>query len=342
MSRTRRQVNCALFPLLFSINDTIRTTPTSTTLNSDQATSSTEAQPPPERARGTSTAPVIRFFVDPNSPAAKWLKLNPDSPDAIYMRKIADNAHAVWLGRWSGNISRTANRLLEQHATQGATPVFVLYNIPGRDNGGYPSGGAGSPDAYYQWVDDLGSAIRDRKAIVILEPDSLALSVEIADDGNRAMRYIIINTAIDILRRRSSTIVYIDGGHPNWHPVNRMVSLLQQGGIAKANGFFVNAANFVETRRCLEYGRAISAKTSAAHFVIDTSRNGRGAPADAGEYCNPIGAALGNPPTVDTGEPLCDAFLWIKVPGESDGPCNGGPAAGRFWPEYAIALARNA
>jgi endoglucanase len=32
----------------------------------------------------------------------------------------------------------------------------------------------------------------------------------------------------------------------------------------------------------------------------------------------------------------------VKPPGESDGECNGGPAAGRWWPEYALGLAQRA
>ena len=78
-----------------------------------------------------------------------------------------------------------------------------------------------------------------------------------------------------------------------------------------------------------------------AHFVIDTSRNGRGtldtAPYASPPYnqpkevldklgtynwCNPPDAGLGQPPTADTGVPLLDAFLWVKTPGESDGSCN--------------------
>jgi len=78
-----------------------------------------------------------------------------------------------------------------------------------------------------------------------------------------------------------------------------------------------------------------------AHFVIDTSRNGRG-PLDAahyanapfaqpdpvirglgaGSWCNPPGVGLGPRPTVDTGVALLDAYLWIKTVGESDGSCD--------------------
>lgn len=104
------------------------------------------------------------------------------------------------------------------------------------------------------------------------------------------------------------------------------------------------------------------------HYLIDTSRNGRGPwdpatstfpgypeGADKQEWCNPPGRGLGVRPTLDTGIELVDAFLWIKVPGESDGSCQRGvpgtldpergmvdPPAGAWFPEQArelIALA---
>ena len=73
--------------------------------------------------------------------------------------------------------------------------------------------------------------------------------------------------------------------------------------------------------------------------MIDTSRNGRG---PAGTWCNPKRRGLGARPTTETSNPRVDALLWIKVPGESDGTCNGGPPAGHWWPGYALGLARRA
>lgn len=97
-------------------------------------------------------------------------------------------------------------------------------------------------------------------------------------------------------------------------------------------------------------------------FVIDTSRNGLGPwqypegvyPAHE-DWCNPPDRGLGLRPSTDTGVPLLDAYLWIKVPGESDGTCLRGtagpldpergiedPAAGQWFAEQArelIALA---
>jgi endoglucanase len=87
------------------------------------------------------------------------------------------------------------------------------------------------------------------------------------------------------------------------------------------------------------YGRSVAAALGGKHFVVDTSRNGLG-PAPDGAWCNPPGRALGARPTVATGEPLHDAALWVKHPGESDGACNGGPAAGTWWAQGALDLAR--
>lgn len=98
-----------------------------------------------------------------------------------------------------------------------------------------------------------------------------------------------------------------------------------------------------------------------AHFVVDTSRNGVGpwTPAetypDPQVWCNPLDRGLGLRPTTDTGDALIDAYLWVKVPGESDGECLRGtagptdpardlvdPPAGAWFPEMARELVANA
>lgn len=107
------------------------------------------------------------------------------------------------------------------------------------------------------------------------------------------------------------------------------------------------------------------ATPGTTHFVIDTSRNGQGPwepPSgvypDPMDWCNPPGRGLGYAPTADTGIDLLDAYLWIKLPGESDGECTRGlgpagstvdpewgvidPGAGEWFPEMALDLAQNA
>jgi endoglucanase len=100
------------------------------------------------------------------------------------------------------------------------------------------------------------------------------------------------------------------------------------------------------------------------HFVIDTSRNGQGpwTPAvsypDPQDWCNPPDRGLGYPPAAKPGSELVDAYLWVKIPGESDGSCTRGlgpagttidpewglidPAAGAWFPDMALDLVRNA
>ena len=99
-------------------------------------------------------------------------------------------------------------------------------------------------------------------------------------------------------------------------------------------------------------------------FVIDSSRNGQGpwtptvSYPDPQDWCNPPGRGLGRTPTADTGNELIDAYLWIKIPGESDGECTRGlgpggttvdpewgiidPPAGAWFPQMALQLAQNA
>jgi len=109
--------------------------------------------------------------------------------------------------------------------------------------------------------------------------------------------------------------------------------------VAAADGFSLNVSNFYTTTDSTTYGTALSSKINNKHFVIDTSRNGNGS---NGDWCNPSGRALGQFPTVSTGNSLIDAYLWLKTPGESDGSCNGGPSAGTWWTDYALGLGKNA
>jgi endoglucanase len=143
-----------------------------------------------------------------------------------------------------------------------------------------------------------------------------------------------------VLSSQANTYVYLDGGHDAWQPASTMASRLQQAGVADAQGFALNVSNFRAQAGLIAYGQQTAAAIGVAHFVIDTSRNGLG-PSPDGAWCNPPGRALGAKPGV-AGDYRLDWNLWVKRPGESDGTCNGGPAAGLFWPDYALGLASRA
>lgn len=136
--------------------------------------------------------------------------------------------------------------------------------------------------------------------------------------------------------------VYYDAGHSGWNAPARQADWLRQAGAAStasSDGVFSNVSNFRTTSAEIAYDRQVlDALDGPAGLgaVIDTSRNGAGAPAD-GEWCDPSGRKLGRAPTLATGESRIDAYLWVKLPGESDG-CKGRP--GTFTASYAYELAR--
>jgi endoglucanase len=133
--------------------------------------------------------------------------------------------------------------------------------------------------------------------------------------------------------------VYIDAGHAGWVPAEVMASRLISAGVAAARGFSLNVSNFGVTSGEIAYGRRIAPTIGWKRFVIDTSRNGVGPAVGVDGWCNPPQLELGPAPTSTTGDPIVDAFLWIKRPGESDGTCQGGPPAGTWWRQYALDLA---
>jgi endoglucanase len=284
-----------------------------------------------------------KFFIDPNSNAKRqadtW-RLQQRFVDAAKMDKIANQPQADWFGGWNIDIQRDVNNRVTQITNAGALPVLVAYNIPKRDCGNYSSGGAVSPEAYKNWITGFVNGIGSRKAVVIIEPDALGLlnSQNCLSNADKEVRLQLINYAVNIFKSQPRISVYIDAGHSNWINPKEMAERLKKAGIAKADGFSTNVSNFLFVKDEIKYGQALSKFVGGKRFIIDTSRNGNGPASGKDAWCNPNGRALGIRPTSQTGNNLVDAFFWIKRPGESDGKCNSGPEAGRWWAEYALSL----
>ncbi|HYJ80230.1 MAG TPA: glycoside hydrolase family 6 protein [Longimicrobiaceae bacterium] len=282
-----------------------------------------------------------RLWVNPESPARtqanQWARSRPG--DAALMRLIADQPQAIWMGEWMRDIRREVDSRVTRIAAAGALPVFVVYTIPHRDCGLYSAGGARNGNDYRRWILNFARGLRNRPAAVILEPDGLA-SADCMPARLQDERYVLMREAVEVLTGAGAS-VYIDAGNANWKPANVMAGLLRRAGIEGAQGFALNVSNFHSAQVNVAYGERLSRLVGGKHFVIDTSRNGRGAAVERG-WCNTPNQALGRAPTTRTGHPLVDAYLWIKTPGESDGTCNGGPRAGGWWAEYALELSRAA
>ncbi|WP_274562118.1 glycoside hydrolase family 6 protein [Streptomyces spiramyceticus] len=287
------------------------------------------------------------FWVDPDSEAARQVaawEAEGRSSDAQVLRKIADRPMALWgPGDDPGPEIRRARAGAR---AAGRTMVLTAYNIPYRDCGQHSAGGARDARAYRSWIGAFADNIADNKAVVILEPDAVAHIIDgCTRADHHAERYRLLSEAVDRLKRNPNTKVYLDAGNPAWirNPMDLVVPLYK-AGLERADGFALNVSNFQPDAITRAYGAKISKGTKNKHFVIDTSRNGDGPlPGDRAQaWCNPPGRSLGLAPTDRTGDPLVDAYLWVKRPGESDGPCRGGPAAGAWWPDYALGLAHRA
>ncbi|PPK98000.1 glycosyl hydrolase family 6 [Kineococcus xinjiangensis] len=195
----------------------------------------------------------------------------------------------------------------------------------------------------------LADGIGEADAIVVLEPDAVPHALEGCLEGSHhtaEQRYAALREATGILKRNPATRVYLDAGNAGWiDDLDALAAALRASGLEEADGFALNVSNFKTTESSASYGRALSDRTGGAHFVIDTSRNGAGPAEPDGsgtEWCNPPGRHLGAEPTLATGDPRIDAYLWVKQPGDSDGSCRPGePTAGAWWPEYALDLVMN-
>ena len=269
------------------------------------------------------------FYVNPASTAQ--VAAEADGTGAF--DAIANTPAATWLLPEQHGLSTVQGYVagISQAATTaGKTPIYVVYGIPNRDCGNLSAGGSSAAD-YPAWVAAISAGIGADHAVVILEPDSLALSVQCNNTDERVGE---LRSAIAALKTSAAT-VYLDGGHSSWLPASQMATLLKDVGLADVRGFATNVSNYNATADEIAYGEKVSELTGGAHFVIDVSRNGKGS---NGEWCNPAGRGLGTDPHVVTDGTALDAELWIKNPGESDGTCNGGPAAGVWWPDRARAL----
>jgi endoglucanase len=365
---------------------------------------------------------------------------------ASRIQALVDTPTGVWVESGSSRAAeRQVRRVTKQARARGTVPLLVLYNVPFRDCAQYSSGGATSVEEYEDWIDGVVAGIGRREVAIALEPDSLGIipwytnidnslewcqPAEADADDAAADRFTMLNYAVDRLTALPNASVYLDGTHSGWLNVGDVSDRLIKAGVAKADGFFLNASNYQWTPNLEQYGTWISSclayvtevapggfgscpnqywngglpNTSSGvaldpakiwsdtaaeptantagitfryasilgdvqpskRFIIDTSRNGQGpwtptseqkaAWPDPQDWCNPPKRGLGERPSTRTGTRLADAYVWIKVPGESDGQCSRGlgagdnvvdpiwgqvdPDAGAWFPEQALQLTR--
>lgn len=275
-------------------------------------------------------------------------------PHAVDSHVAADPALAavagqpafLWLTDDTGTQATVAGW---EAAAVGRTVPLVLYDIPQRDLGSYSAGGAPSEAAYATFVGHVAAGIGTGRATVVLEPDALG-QVGQMSPADQVTRYRELAHAVATLKQANpATTVLLDASA--WIAPATLASSLQSAGVARADGFVLNTSNFETTASMETVGEAVLAALGHAGihgrtYAVDTSRNGAGpytAGTDGLNWCNPPGRGLGHVPATapDPTHKHLSADLWVKSPGESDGTCHGGPAAGQFWTSYADGLVQH-
>jgi endoglucanase len=287
-----------------------------------------------------------RLYTYPGSPlssAAVLLQANGRPGDAAALRALAATPSGIWAAGAPDDMAKVSQAV---HAAANAheIPVIVAYNLPGRDACGKLSAvpGAAGP-AYEIWVNRLATVIGSANAIMIVEPDALADIVRgCLNPVQRAQRYQLLRYAMRRLGALPSAHVYLDAGNPGmFSDPGMLAGPLERAGLGYGRGFSANVSNFQRTSAVVSWSQRLEHDLGGKlGAVIDTSRNGNGPYTGplAPQWCNPPGRAPGLAPKLDPGPAGIDAYLWVKNPGASDGPCNGGPAAGQYWTQYAVDL----
>jgi endoglucanase len=196
--------------------------------------------------------------------------------DAELLLRLVTVPQATWLtGGEAAAVTQQVREVLLQAKVQRRVPVFVLYNIPGRDCSGYSAGGAQTTAEYVAWVDAITGTIGSRDAIVILEPDALALlPSDCGQDPTGSLtvdRFAQLSYAIQAMKSLSNTRVYLDAGHSSWHSVGAIASRLVQAGVADTQGFYLNPSNYQPTAQQIQFGTWIS---KCIAFAADPSEGG--------------------------------------------------------------------
>jgi cellulose 1,4-beta-cellobiosidase len=286
-------------------------------------------------------------------------------PTAIWLSALSDTRH---LTRYLDDALRE-----QTTTGQPVVSVFVLYDLPGRDCNAEASAGELSPDAagearyQHDYVDVIATALRahpNQRIAVIIEPDSLSNLVTnlpnprcaaVAGIYKRGVAYAIASLSLP------NVFLYLEAAHAGWlsWPKNLVRSvplyaevLKMAGGAERIRGFALNVSNYDpikvsnltprdpagpsddELGYVNDLAQALARVGIAGKgFVIDTGRDGRANIRTAAEsWCNVKGAGLGERPRAAPA-PMVDAYLYVKVPGESDGTSD--PEAPRFDPTCA-------
>ncbi len=328
-------------------------------------------------AHGNAAGEIARLLgIDTNVPIGHYLSAFPDSeswntflnttvaqklpgePLAVrqqvaQLEKMAVEPEAQRISVFSeggtpSGIGAFTNKLLCHNLTAdpGTIPIITTYFM-------HPVLGGCSTSAqinaalplFRQRIDAIVQATGKRRVVYLLELDGVGSTSCMAQHGSLGAWEKMLRYEVDDMATLPHAVVYVEGGYSDSNTARYAARILNKVDVRRIRGFYTNDTHMNWTINEIRYGNAISRMTHGAHFIVNTAENGNGPllnphPTTQGveNLCNPPGRALGPLPTTTTGYPKVDALLWTFPPGNSSGPCNGGPASGVWWPARAIQL----
>ena len=208
-------------------------------------------------------------------PSAVWL-------DGETSAQAAEPGNLGW-EQADADVAQQVKQTLLLAGLEHAVPIFVAYNIPGRDCSEYSAGGAPTDAAYDAWINSISSALGDAQAVVLEEPDALAnlpgycgsaYATEFPDITNTT-RVDDIRYAVTTLEADPNITLYLDGGNSDWQNVGGMAQTLVAADVQQAQGFFLNVSNYQYDTNSDFYGTWVSA--CIAYATVNEAQT----PADA-------------------------------------------------------------
>lgn len=286
----------------------------------------------------------------------KQFRTSGRTADADALKVVSSQPGTTWLVGPNAS-DPTAQKDIEavirtssEAATQNTTPVYQLYAIPNRDAcASYSKGGFASSSEYTNWIDQIIAATKT-PSVFLIETDSIGnlAAKDCLSLSEGTQREQLLKATVEKLRQSPNALaIYLDAAHSEWFPdTSKLVEPLTRSGYDNSDGIFVNTSFFVKTDEITQWSKKLLDELGGNKgVIIDTSRNGNGAPEQklTGEarWCNPEGRSIGEIPNTKTGVKHIHAYLWVKHIGESDGSCADYPAAGTFVPQLALDLVRN-
>lgn len=271
-------------------------------------------------------------------PPSAYFNTARNDADRATFAKLLNVSRFRWFGSWiptfaQGNHpgARVAAENYIQQVTGGdpnvAVPIGIFRLDPFEHQACTTLPTASQIADYKQWIQEFAAGIGDSRVILLLQPD---MPFTLCLPHHSQIDLQLISWTVSQFSALSHTTVYIDAGAADWAKPSTMASMLKRAGVANARGFALNLTHFDSTPRQVAYGKKIVALLArmhvpGVHFAVNTAQNGRPFTTQAhwreflkGTVCASRSSracvTLGQPPTTNTGTPLCDAFLWFGRP----------------------------